>query len=147
MYIVNMNISICWSSGKTCDFFSRVFQDIQLPKHTCDTQLDFAESGKTHVYLKLFYKDIEIVLVLNIAEILFDERLAIINQSINQSINLTIDDDKFLLLFITQNKNIISAYRASLSDLYMDYCIIMFICIIPISILSTTHMFKTIYKQ
>jgi hypothetical protein len=62
-------------------------------------------------------------------------------------INLTIDDDKFLLLFITQNKNIISAYRASLSDLYMDYCIIMFICIIPISILSTTHMFKTIYKQ
>jgi hypothetical protein len=74
----------------------------------------------------LFYKDIEIVLVLNIAEILFDERLAIINQSINQSINLTIDDDKFLLLFITQNKNIISAYRASLSDLYMDYCIIMY---------------------
>ncbi|CAG2251008.1 unnamed protein product [Mytilus edulis] len=45
MYVVNMTVSICWSSGQDCQFVSQVFQNTLLPKHTCDTQTDFAQSG------------------------------------------------------------------------------------------------------
>ncbi|CAG2252210.1 unnamed protein product [Mytilus edulis] len=44
MYVVNMTVSICWSSGKDCQFVSQVFQNTLLPKHTCDTQTNFAQS-------------------------------------------------------------------------------------------------------
>ncbi|VDI16062.1 Hypothetical predicted protein [Mytilus galloprovincialis] len=40
-----MTVSICWSSGQDCQFVSQVFQNTLLPKHTCDTQTDFAHSG------------------------------------------------------------------------------------------------------
>ncbi|CAC5411203.1 unnamed protein product [Mytilus coruscus] len=40
-----MTVSICWSSGQDCQFVSQVFQNTLLPKQTCDTQTDFAQSG------------------------------------------------------------------------------------------------------
>ncbi|VDI30603.1 Hypothetical predicted protein [Mytilus galloprovincialis] len=40
-----MTVSICWSSGQDCQFVTQVFQNTLLPKHTCDTQTDFAQSG------------------------------------------------------------------------------------------------------
>ncbi|XP_076089891.1 uncharacterized protein LOC143061777 [Mytilus galloprovincialis] len=45
MYVVNMTVSICWSSGQDCQFVSQIFQNTLLPKHTCDTQTDFAQPG------------------------------------------------------------------------------------------------------
>ncbi|XP_052083535.1 uncharacterized protein LOC127720826 [Mytilus californianus] len=49
MYVVNMTVSICWSSGQDCQFVSQVFQNTLLPKHTCDTQTDFAQSGFSYI--------------------------------------------------------------------------------------------------
>ncbi|XP_063410695.1 uncharacterized protein LOC134693725 [Mytilus trossulus] len=45
MYVVNMTVSICWSSGQDCQFVTQVFQNTLLPKHTCTTQTGFAQSG------------------------------------------------------------------------------------------------------
>ncbi|XP_063447896.1 uncharacterized protein LOC134727443 [Mytilus trossulus] len=44
MYVVNMTVSICWSSGQDCQFMSQVFKNTLLPKRTCDTQIDFTQS-------------------------------------------------------------------------------------------------------
>ncbi|VDI06314.1 Hypothetical predicted protein [Mytilus galloprovincialis] len=41
VYIVSVNSSICWDNNSTCDYSVKIFENIQLPKPTCNYNKDY----------------------------------------------------------------------------------------------------------
>ncbi|XP_052067237.1 uncharacterized protein LOC127706621 [Mytilus californianus] len=44
-FIVNMNISICWSYNEECDYSVKILDDLELPKFSCDMARDYQTKG------------------------------------------------------------------------------------------------------
>ncbi|VDI45263.1 Hypothetical predicted protein [Mytilus galloprovincialis] len=44
-FIVNMNISICWSYNEECDYNVKILDDLELPKSNCDMARNYQTKG------------------------------------------------------------------------------------------------------
>ncbi|XP_062596534.1 uncharacterized protein LOC134257978, partial [Saccostrea cucullata] len=45
LYLVDLNVSLCWESYKPCSFVAAIFKNSILPKKTCMGQLDYDKPG------------------------------------------------------------------------------------------------------
>lgn len=56
MYIVDLNISLCFESASSCDLDVEVFKQTVLKKRTCPRYTGFLQSGKSKTYIHVLSK-------------------------------------------------------------------------------------------